>query len=102
MCALFQIWTNGLYQSTLHRVLNNNSKYRVSVPFFYEVTFCFIFPSSDNTGIFMKYPYYSGWNINVEVIIVGHPNCLVSVEIMWLQGTRSSPNSSWRLLTKRT
>jgi hypothetical protein len=45
MCSLFQIWTNGLYQSTLHRVLNNNSKYRVSVPFFYEVIFWYTFPS---------------------------------------------------------
>lgn len=32
----FQIWSNGLYESTLHRVINN-SKYRVSVAFFYEV-----------------------------------------------------------------
>jgi len=36
---MLMIWTNGLYQSTLHRVLNNNSKYRVSVPFFYEPNF---------------------------------------------------------------
>lgn len=36
---MLTIWTNGLYQSTVHRVINNNSKYRVSVPFFYEPNF---------------------------------------------------------------
>ncbi|XP_024358722.1 homoarginine-6-hydroxylase 2-ODD-233 isoform X2 [Physcomitrium patens] len=36
---MLTIWTNGLYQSTLHRVMNNDSKYRVSVPFFYEPNF---------------------------------------------------------------
>ncbi|KAG0565581.1 hypothetical protein M758_8G196100 [Ceratodon purpureus] len=36
---MLTIWTNGLYQSTLHRVINNNDKYRVSVPFFYEPNF---------------------------------------------------------------
>lgn len=29
-------WTNGLYKSTPHRVINNNPRFRVSVPFFYE------------------------------------------------------------------
>jgi isopenicillin N synthase-like dioxygenase len=36
---MLKIWTNGLYQSTLHRVMNDDSKYRVSVPFFYEPNF---------------------------------------------------------------
>ncbi|CAM6025129.1 unnamed protein product [Sphagnum balticum] len=36
---MLKIWTNGLYQSTLHRVVNDDSKYRVSVPFFYEPNF---------------------------------------------------------------
>ncbi|KAH9304901.1 hypothetical protein KI387_009305, partial [Taxus chinensis] len=33
---MLKVWTNGLYQPTLHRVINKNPKYRVSVPFFYE------------------------------------------------------------------
>lgn len=33
-----QIYSNGLYESTLHRVINNSSKYRVSVVYFYEVS----------------------------------------------------------------
>jgi len=31
---MLTIWTNGVYQSALHRVINNNGKYHVSVPFF--------------------------------------------------------------------
>ena len=33
----FQVWSNGIYQPTLHRVVNNSPRYRVSVAFFYEV-----------------------------------------------------------------
>ncbi|KAJ4964383.1 hypothetical protein NE237_024322 [Protea cynaroides] len=36
---MLKIWSNGLYQSTLHRVINNSPKYRVSVAFFYEPNF---------------------------------------------------------------
>ncbi|XP_042395732.1 2-oxoglutarate-dependent dioxygenase 33-like isoform X1 [Zingiber officinale] len=36
---MLKIWSNGLYESTLHRVINNSSKYRVSVAFFYEPNF---------------------------------------------------------------
>lgn len=32
-----QILSNGVYQSTLHKVINNSPKYRVCVAFFYEV-----------------------------------------------------------------
>ena len=32
-----QVWSNGIYQPTLHRVVNNSPRYRVSVVFFYEV-----------------------------------------------------------------
>ncbi|KAJ7535062.1 hypothetical protein O6H91_12G017000 [Diphasiastrum complanatum] len=35
---MLKIWSNGIYPSTLHRVMNQ-SKYRVSVPFFYEPNF---------------------------------------------------------------
>ncbi|KAJ3791299.1 hypothetical protein GGU10DRAFT_338418 [Lentinula aff. detonsa] len=31
-----EIWSNGLYKSTLHRVVHRGSNYRVSVPFFFE------------------------------------------------------------------
>ena len=34
---LVQVWSNGIYQPTLHRVVNNSPRYRVSVAFFYEV-----------------------------------------------------------------
>lgn len=33
---MLKIWSNGLYESTLHRVINNSPKYRVCVAFFYE------------------------------------------------------------------
>ncbi|XP_073100599.1 homoarginine-6-hydroxylase 2-ODD-233-like isoform X1 [Elaeis guineensis] len=36
---MLKIWSNGLYESTLHRVVNNSPKYRVSVAFFYEPNF---------------------------------------------------------------
>ncbi|OVA15883.1 Isopenicillin N synthase [Macleaya cordata] len=36
---MLKIWSNGMYESTLHRVINNSPKYRVSVAFFYEPNF---------------------------------------------------------------
>lgn len=36
---MLKILSNGCYQPTLHRVINNNSQYRVSVPFFLEPNF---------------------------------------------------------------
>ncbi|KAK9285777.1 hypothetical protein L1049_024978 [Liquidambar formosana] len=36
---MLKIWSNGLYDSTLHRVINNSPKYRVCVAFFYEPNF---------------------------------------------------------------
>ncbi|KAI5684517.1 hypothetical protein M9H77_05745 [Catharanthus roseus] len=33
---MLKILTNGLYESTLHRVINNNPQYRVCVAYFYE------------------------------------------------------------------
>ncbi|KAI9105321.1 hypothetical protein DFS34DRAFT_3974 [Phlyctochytrium arcticum] len=36
---MVNVWTNGLYTSTLHRVIHTSNSYRVSVPFFYEPRF---------------------------------------------------------------
>jgi len=36
---MWETWTNGLYKSTLHRVVHRGNNYRVSVPFFYEPNF---------------------------------------------------------------
>ncbi|KAL2646848.1 hypothetical protein AAZV13_05G079500 [Glycine max] len=36
---ILKIYSNGLYESTLHQMINNNSKYRVSVIYFYETNF---------------------------------------------------------------
>ncbi|KJA24044.1 hypothetical protein HYPSUDRAFT_200860 [Hypholoma sublateritium FD-334 SS-4] len=36
---MWEIWTDGLYRSTLHRVVHRGSNYRVSVPFFFEPNF---------------------------------------------------------------
>ncbi|AQK66551.1 putative 2-oxoglutarate-dependent dioxygenase DIN11 [Zea mays] len=36
---MLKVWTNGIYQPTLHRVVNNSQHYRVSVAFFYESNF---------------------------------------------------------------
>jgi isopenicillin N synthase-like dioxygenase len=33
---MMEHWTNGLWKSTLHRVIHNGTNYRVSVPFFFE------------------------------------------------------------------
>ncbi|KAH7909025.1 Clavaminate synthase-like protein [Hygrophoropsis aurantiaca] len=36
---MWEIWSNGLYKSTLHRVIHKSSNYRVSIPFFFEPNF---------------------------------------------------------------
>jgi len=36
---MWEVWSNGLYKSTLHRVVHRGSNYRVSIPFFFEPNF---------------------------------------------------------------
>jgi len=36
---MWEIWSNGLYKSTLHRVIHRGPDYRVSIPFFFEPNF---------------------------------------------------------------
>ncbi|TRM60666.1 Clavaminate synthase-like protein [Schizophyllum amplum] len=36
---MWDIWTNGLYRATLHRVVHKGTNYRVSIPFFFEPNF---------------------------------------------------------------
>ncbi|CAA7261398.1 unnamed protein product [Cyclocybe aegerita] len=36
---MWEVWTNGLYRSTLHRVVHRGSNYRISIPFFFEPNF---------------------------------------------------------------
>ncbi|KAK2465192.1 hypothetical protein APHAL10511_002546 [Amanita phalloides] len=36
---MWEIWSNGLYRSTLHRVVHRSSNYRISIPFFFEPNF---------------------------------------------------------------
>jgi len=36
---MLKVWSNGVYQSTPHKVINNCNQYRVSIPFFYEPNF---------------------------------------------------------------
>ncbi|GJN39185.1 hypothetical protein PR202_gb28287 [Eleusine coracana subsp. coracana] len=36
---MLKVWSNGIYLPTLHRVVNNSPRYRVSVAFFYESNF---------------------------------------------------------------
>ncbi|KAF3438999.1 hypothetical protein FNV43_RR17274 [Rhamnella rubrinervis] len=36
---MLKIYSNGLYESTLHRVINKSARYRVSVAYFYETNF---------------------------------------------------------------
>lgn len=36
---MVEIMTNGMYKSTLHRVIHKGNRYRVSVPFFFEPNF---------------------------------------------------------------
>jgi isopenicillin N synthase-like dioxygenase len=36
---MIERWTNGMWKSTMHRVIHRGENYRVSVPFFYEPNF---------------------------------------------------------------
>lgn len=36
---MWEIWTNGLYHATLHRVIHRGDRIRTSVPFFFEANF---------------------------------------------------------------
>ncbi|XP_050205932.1 probable 2-oxoglutarate-dependent dioxygenase At3g50210 [Mercurialis annua] len=50
ICAIsdmLKIWSNGLYDSTMHRVINNFPKYRVCLPYFYETNFDAVVEASD-------------------------------------------------------
>ncbi|RYR78747.1 hypothetical protein Ahy_A01g003605 isoform D [Arachis hypogaea] len=51
MEKLRQIYSNGLYESTLHRVINNSPKYRVSVVYFYEVSPYFLYFTNFDTAV---------------------------------------------------
>lgn len=33
---MLEIWTNGLWKSTKHRVIHRSEGFRVSIPYFYE------------------------------------------------------------------
>lgn len=37
--AMWEVWSGGLYATTLHRVVHRSPSYRVSVPFFTEPNF---------------------------------------------------------------
>eukprot|EP00742_Colponemidia_sp_Colp-10_P003205 GILJ01003414.1.p1 GENE.GILJ01003414.1~~GILJ01003414.1.p1 ORF type:complete len:352 (-),score=45.12 GILJ01003414.1:95-1150(-) len=47
---MITIWTNGLYKSTLHRVMNIATNYRVSIPFFYEPNYDSVITPLPNVG----------------------------------------------------
>eukprot|EP01137_Pigoraptor_chileana_P035183 Opistho-2@28843 len=57
---MVRVWTNGLYQSTPHQVINKGDSFRVSIPFFFEPNFeAMIEPLECCTtalGIEPKYP----------------------------------------------
>jgi len=36
---MWEIWSHGLYKSTLHRVIHRGKNYRISIPFFFEPNF---------------------------------------------------------------
>jgi isopenicillin N synthase-like dioxygenase len=36
---MIERWTNGLWKSTMHRVIHRGEEQRISVPFFYEPEF---------------------------------------------------------------
>ncbi|XP_050205935.1 probable 2-oxoglutarate-dependent dioxygenase At3g50210 isoform X2 [Mercurialis annua] len=44
---MLKIWANGLYDSTLHQVINNSPKYRVCVAYFHETNFDAAIEASD-------------------------------------------------------
>ncbi|KAK3270064.1 hypothetical protein CYMTET_21517, partial [Cymbomonas tetramitiformis] len=57
---MLKVWSNGVYQPTLHRVINlRSSKARISVPFFYEPNFDAVvepLPQFCPPGVEPKYP----------------------------------------------
>eukprot|EP01098_Paradermamoeba_levis_P004297 TRINITY_DN1848_c0_g1_i2.p1 TRINITY_DN1848_c0_g1~~TRINITY_DN1848_c0_g1_i2.p1 ORF type:complete len:351 (-),score=115.65 TRINITY_DN1848_c0_g1_i2:108-1088(-) len=36
---MLKVWSNGTFQSTKHKVINEGKRYRISIPFFYEPNF---------------------------------------------------------------
>ena len=39
MCGLYLRWTNGMFKSTLHRVINTTGRERYSIAYFFEPAF---------------------------------------------------------------
>ncbi|KAF8104890.1 hypothetical protein N665_0166s0071 [Sinapis alba] len=67
---MLKILSNGVYESTLHRVINNSPLYRVCIAFFYETNFDAMVEPLD---IFKeKYPGNEGAQVSKKVVYGEH------------------------------
>ncbi|CAH2064621.1 unnamed protein product [Thlaspi arvense] len=86
---MLKILSNGVYESTLHRVINNSPRYRVCVAFFYETNFD---AEVEPLDIFKeKYPRNERSQVSKRVVYGEH--LIIMEGVPWIKD-----NPTWGML----